>query len=58
MAKADTNRPWTTEVIPALPENANEKELLTFIACALRRQLEVIVPDGAKMVDGRLVLPD
>lgn len=54
----DMTRPWTVEVIPALPENPSEKALLVFIACALRRQLELQMPEGATMVDGKLVLPD
>ena len=49
--------PWTLELIPELPERPSEKELLTFIACALRRQLEITMPDGATMVNGELVLP-
>lgn len=54
----DLTRPWTEELIPELPENPSEKALLVFIACALRRQLELLMPEGAEMVNGELVLPD
>ena len=52
-----TSLPWTLELIPELSETASEKEILMFIACALRRQLQITMPPGAAMVDGELVLP-
>ena len=57
MSNSIATRPWTEQVTPALPENPSQHELLELIACAMRRQLEVMVPEGSEMVDGRLVLP-
>ncbi|MEM8931881.1 MAG: hypothetical protein AAGE94_11945 [Acidobacteriota bacterium] len=51
-------RPWTEELIPAAPERASQRQLLTYIACAMRRQLEISMPEGATLQDGELVLPD
>ena len=51
------SRPWTNELIPELPEDPSRLELLTYIACAMRRQLEITMPDGAEIVDGVLHLP-
>lgn len=56
--QSDFVRPWTEEVIPELSDNPSEKAALVYIACALRRQLEILVPEGTTMVDGELVLPD
>lgn len=49
--------PWTSELVPELRVDAREREILAFIACALRRQLEITMPEGARLVDGKLVLP-
>jgi hypothetical protein len=57
MPMMEASLPWTVELIPELPEGATQQELLTFIACAMRRQLEIQMPDGAQLVNGELVIP-
>ena len=51
--------PWTRELIPELPDGASESETLTFIACALRRQLQITMPEGAILdCNGQVIVPD
>ena len=53
----DLFRPWTESLIPEVPENPSERELLAFIACAARRQLEITMPPGTQLINGQVVLP-